>query len=106
MHSSLTKLFRKKGIESLDTLTEEERDVYNNYEKTLSKEELTIDDLRMFLKQQIDIIESKWSDYTLVQAKKSEFIPYHTVYKTLLRAIDAPQVEKESLEKYLTQLIK
>lgn len=101
----LTKLLKRKGIEKIEDLSTEERVVFDNYKATLAKEQLTIEDFKRFLETQITIIEGKWKNYDLENAKKAELIPYHTVYKTLLQAIEAPLVEKRALEEVLTQQV-
>lgn len=103
MNGLLAKLLKKKKIDSLENLSLEEQTTFDNYEKILSKEKLNIDDLKSFLQIQISNIESKWKDYNLEQIKKAELIPYHTVYKAILQAIDAPLSEREALEKFLNQ---
>lgn len=103
--SLLQKLLTRKGIKSTEELSKEERVVFDNYNKVLSKETLTIEDFKKFLETQITVIEGKWRDYDTKNEKKAELIPYHTCYKTLLQAIDAPLVEKRALEDYLNQQI-
>lgn len=105
MKGILQKLLARRGIESFDKLDEEEKQTFRNWDKTLSKEEMTLEDLKFFIKTQVGIIEAKWKDYGLEHTKKAELLPYYTVYKALLDAIGAPQQEREALEAYLvTQL--
>ena len=105
MKSILYKLLKKRGIESLDQLEPEEKRDFDNWNAVLSKEELTISDVKEFCQGQIGIIEMKWRDYTIDKEKKAEYIPYHTVYKILLQAIDSPRSTREQLEKHLLNLI-
>ena len=100
--SIITDIFRKRGIEDVTQLDKEERETFEKYEAILSKPDLTLADLKHFLESQIGIIETKWNDYD--RKNKEDLIPYHTVYKTLLNIITAPQVERETLEDYLRQL--
>ena len=106
MHSLIYKLFKKRGIEKLEDLTEEERITFKEWDKTLGKEELTLEDVKRFCNTQCEIIEGKWKDYTLLKEEKAELIPYHTIYKTLLTAIDSPKQAREALERQLTELTK
>ena len=101
----LSKLLNKKGIKDVSELSAEERIVFDNYERVLSKESLNVEDVKKFLEIQIGSIETKWKDYNYGEDKKAKLLPYHTCYKTLLQAINAPLAEKEALEKYLNQLI-
>lgn len=103
--SILPNFLKKRGVNSPSELTKEERVIYEEYQSILSKEELTTGDIRNFCKSQIEVIEGKWSDLNVSQERKSELLPYHTVYRLLLTAIDAPKSAKESLEKHLNQLI-
>lgn len=110
----LKNFLRSKGVESVDKLdntpnpdgSPTELDVFENYRKVLDKEELTVEDIKIFLAQQIGIIESQWKKLDLPQTRKAELIPYHTVYKTLESAISAPLAERAQLENHLTSLIK
>lgn len=105
---------RKKGIESFDKLDDTpmpdgsptEKQTFQNYNAILGKEALTLDDIKQFCATQIDVIESKWKDLNLSTEKKAEMIPYHSVYKSLLAAVDSPRSARENLEKYLIELTK
>lgn len=110
--SVLDIFLKKKGVQSPDELdntpntdgSPTERETYERYRKILSKEELTIEDIKLFLQGQIGIIEQKWKDYDTPNDKKAELIPYHTVYKTLEQVIRSPKAEREQLEAMLNQL--
>lgn len=106
MRNILSKILGKRGINNVNELSPEEKQTFDNWEKILSKEELSIEDIKQFCKTQIGLIEGKWSDLNIEQGKKSELIPYHTVYRTILQAIDSPKVVREALERQLNELIK
>jgi len=106
MHKLLQQLFKKRGIKDVNDLSEVEKSQYDEWQKILSKETLNLDDIKNFCQTQVSIIESKWSDYNLNNSRKSEMIPYHTVYRTILKAIDSPQIVREQLEEQLNNLIK
>jgi len=103
--SLLTKLLEKRNIKSLEELTKEERATFDGYQQILSKKELTVADIKQFLEGQLSIIETRWKDFNIDQAKKAELIPYFTVYKVILQAIDSPQAERAALEQLLIQQI-
>lgn len=105
MNSLLAKFLRKKGIESVKDLNPEEKATFERYQSILAKKDLSLDDLRQFIKARIDHIEMKWKDMNIEQSKKAELVPYYTVYKTLLQAIEAPIAEREALEQILIQQI-
>ena len=106
MHTLLEKLLGQRGIADVKELDEEEKQVFENWNQVLSKDELTLEDIKKFCATQVLIIEGKWADYSLDNVKKAELLPYYTVYKTLLNAIDSPKVGREALEQQLIQLTK
>jgi hypothetical protein len=114
MHTLIEKLLRKRGIKDFSELDNEpmidksptEKETFEGWQAVLSKEELTIKDIKEFCESQIGIIEGKWKDLSIQNEKKAELIPYHTVYKNLLAAIDSPQAARENLEKHLIELTK
>lgn len=103
--SILDKLLLKRGIKNTDELQPEEKAQFEVWKRTLNKEQLTVDDFKLFCQIQIDIIEGKWRDLNLDHSKKSELIPYHTVYKAMLLVIDSPKTAREALEIQLTQMV-
>lgn len=110
----LKKFLNNKGVQSAAELDDTpnpdnsptERQVFENYQAILNKDELTVPDIKLFLQTQVAMIEMRWRDMNLPQAKKAELIPYHAVYKMLEMAINAPRAEREQLEKQLNSLIK
>ena len=114
MHPLLLKLLNRRGIEDASKLDDtplpdgspSEKKMFENYQAVLSKEELTTKDIKEFCQSQVQVIEGKWRDLNLRQEAKAEWIPYHTVYKNLLSAIDSPRDARENLEKYLISLTK
>ncbi len=102
--SILDKILNKRGI-TADQLDAEEKATFENWRKILSKEELDINDIREFCKIQLEVIEAKWREINIDQNKKAQLIPYHTVYKMILLAIDSPRSAREQLEQQLNQLI-
>lgn len=106
MHALLEKFLKNKGINEVKNLTPEEKEVFDGYAKILSKKDVTISDIEEFCRNQVGLIEMKWRDYDIPAEKKAEFIPYHTVYKSLLAVIKSPQVAREQLERYLNEMLK
>jgi len=114
MHPLLSKLLHRRDIKDVTELSNaplpdgspSERQMFENYREILSKDELTIQDVRNFCAVQIEVIETKWKDLNLRQEQKAEWLPYFTVYRSLLLALDSPKMVRQNLEKYLTDLIK
>ncbi len=111
--SILTKFLEKRGLKSPEELDDTpntdgsptERETFNKWKGILSKETLSLEDMKLFIQGQIGIIEMRWRDMTTSAERKAELIPYHTVYKTLEQAISAPRAEREQLEAHLNQII-
>ena len=101
----LDKLLKKRGLKNETELSGEEQQTYEAWKEILSKEELSVPEMAEFCNRQISVIESKWRDLDVPQARKNEFIPYHTVYKALLEAIESPQHARKALEMQLNQLL-
>lgn len=105
MHSLLAKYLKRQGIKNKEELREDERPVFDKWEAMLNKDELTVEDIKKFCQAQIELVETKWADLNGDEYKKADLIPYHTVYKLLLKAIDSPRSERVALENMLNQLI-
>ncbi len=103
MHYILEKILKKRGINDLEELDKEEKATFETWQATLSKDELTPEDIKVFLQSQISIIEGKWAN--IESENKEKLIPYHTCYKLLLAAINSPKSARDALEKNLLQLI-
>jgi hypothetical protein len=105
MHGLIEKLLNKRGIKNPDQLDPEEKQTFENWQLVLNKSELTTADIVTFCRSQVSVIESKWKDLDVPQAKKAELIPYHTVYKMMLAAIESPLSARNALEMQLNQLL-
>lgn len=101
--SLLDKLLDKKGIKNIDDLTLEERAIFDGYKVTLTGKNVSIKDLEEFCRNQIRIIEGKFSGPD--DTHDSYLKACLHVYLTLLKAIEAPKVERENLERYLIAII-
>lgn len=99
----LTRLLAKRGIDKIEDLSVEEKAIFDRYKVVLTGEAVSVASLKEFCKAQIAVIESRFA------APSTEHDVYFKaclhVYLNLLKAIEAPEAERESLEKYLTQLI-
>ena len=100
----LNQLLQKRGVK-YDDLREEEKTQFEQWKLVLTKDELTTQDIKNFCQQQVDIVNGKWQDLNLEQAKKAELIPYYTIYSLLLKVLDSPKEAREALEKNLRQLL-
>lgn len=99
----LSKLLDKFGVQKESDLSIEEKVTFDQYKKILVGETVTVNSLKEFCKSQIRIIETKIAD-GINRPTDIQLSSLH-VYLNLLKAIEAPEAERESLENYLNQLI-
>lgn len=101
--SLLSRVLEKRGIEKEEDLSLEEKAVFDRYKAILSGTNVSVETLKSFCKSQISIIEG-----TIADGKNKptdlQLASLH-VYLNLLKAIEAPEAERESLERYLTQIV-
>lgn len=102
MHGLISRILDKRKIDSVEELEPEERSQIRQWNIVLSGESVTIDTLREFCRSQISLIEDRADGVIPLTMIQQACIH---VYKNLLKAIEAPEAERKSLELYLTQLI-
>ncbi len=100
--NSLSKLLTKFGVKSQEDLSPDELVTYERYKTILNGDSVTIDGVKEFCRSQIKIIESKCDGVNLLTAVQQASLH---VYMNILRMIEAPEQERESLERYLNQII-
>lgn len=105
MHSLISRLFEKRKIVDLQSLSNEENETFRKWDAILSTEEVTPDSIKKFCLQQREFIERQWDNLDNSERKNERLILQHTMYSKLLSVIDAPQKEREQLESYLQSLI-
>lgn len=105
MHYLLRKLLDKRGIQAKDQLEGDEKKDFERWETILGGGEMTIEKLEKFCEAQIQIIEERWKPLTVDAIENNRLVTAYTIYRTLLKVLKSPSVERETLEKYLTNLI-
>lgn len=105
MHDLLRQWLKKLKIKDVSGLSEEEKETFDTWSKTLSEGEITVERIEEFCQNQIEVIESQWRDMNNSERKNERLIVLHTVYSTLLKMINAPKQERANLERYLRQLL-
>lgn len=100
--SLLSKLLEKRGIEKEEDLSAEEKAVFDGYKRVLSGETVKVEDIKTFCESQIRVIESLCDGKTPLTILQQACLH---VYFNILKAIQAPEAEREALERHLTQLI-
>ena len=106
MHPLIEKLLEKRKIKDISELTGDEKETFDKWEQILSQGEMTVDRISEFCQAQVKTIEAQLKNLDNPPQKNERLIIYFNVYKTLSNLIDNPQAERESLERYLQQLIK
>lgn len=104
MHILLTKLLNKRGLKR-EELSQEEKTWFDEKQKILSGEEITIERVETFCKAQLGLIEDQFRNFENENRKNERLIVAHSIYSSLLKAIHAPKVERAQLEEYLNKLI-
>ena len=104
MNNLLSRLLTKRKI-TKEELSEEEKKDFERWENILSGE-ISVEKISEFCKAQKDIIENQWKDFGNEPMKNERLIIAHTIYSTIIKTINSPEVERKSLENYLNELIK
>lgn len=105
MNNLISKILALRGIKTKDELTAEERADFDRWEHILSKGDMSVDVIKQFCQNQVSIIDKSLRDLDNSPAKNERLILQRLVYSTIINSIEAPQLERESLEKYLQSLL-
>lgn len=106
MFEILTRYFKKRGITSVEELSEEERITYDKWVKILSEKELTMDGLLDFCRDQKRIVEGQITNMDNSDKKDNILKAALSFYNTMIGIIEKPKAERESLIRYLEDLLK
>lgn len=101
----LSKLLEKRGIKNKDYLEPDEKATFESWERVLSGEKISVENIALFCKNQLNNIESQFKDLDAPIEKKSRLTLLHSVYSSILGLINNPQASKESLERYLQDMV-
>lgn len=96
--SILSKWLDKRGIQKEEDLTPEEKVVFDRYKRVLTGEVVTIATLKAFCQNQLDIVLTACDGKNILTPIQQASIH---IYRNLLKAIEAPEAERESLERML-----
>ena len=105
MHFLLEKLFKKRGIKDINDLDQAEKETYDKWEKILGESEMTVDKIKEFCQSQLNVIEEQLKSFDNTLQKNERLVIYFNVYKAIMDLTKSPVAERESLIKYLNQLI-
>lgn len=100
--SLLDKLLSKRNIKSIDELVPEERAQFDRWNYILKGDVVTVDSLKDFCKTQVQVIEARCDGVQPMTVMQQACLH---VYLNIIKAIEAPEAERSSLEAHLNQLI-
>lgn len=103
--SIIDKLLGKRGVEKVEDLSIEEQTQVQKWSLVLRGDSVTVPMIKEFCLNQIRIIEANFASKAGVYEENVYMKASLNVYLNLLKLIEAPEAERASLEKYLTQLI-
>lgn len=106
MNFLLQKWLEKIGVKNVSNLSADEKATYDSWNKTLSEGEITVDKIKEFCKAQKKLIEGQYSNPDNTDKKDNILKASLGIYNALIGLLESPMAERESLEKYLNQLIK
>jgi len=104
MHTAIETLLRKRGIESVNDLSPEEKQQYDQWQKVLVNEPITIPRFVEFLNVQKSIVENSLTNLNNSTLVNDRLIVQLNIYSKLLKFLDSDKTEREALIKYLTTL--
>lgn len=105
MHPLLRKLLNFRNLPDTSSLKKEEKQTYDDWQRILSTGVISVDKIKEFCQNQIQMIQAQWRNLDNNKDKNSRLIVMHTVYTNLLSLIDSPNKERENLEKFLISLV-
>jgi len=106
MQNLISKILQKRGIKKIEDLDKGEKETFDKWEKILTTEEITIETLVEFMDSQLKVATNNVANPDNSPKKDAKLKAMITIYNSLLGIIKSPKVEKETLEKYLEQLLK
>jgi hypothetical protein len=101
----LSELLYKLGLKYED-LKPEERKVYEQWSRVLTKPDTTIADLKQLLPQELERSRKEQNDYTNDTKKDLFYKAYIRILENLTLMITAPSEQRENLKNQLRQQFK
>jgi hypothetical protein len=101
MNKHVERLMVKRGIRDVNSLNPEEKAAVMEWERRLSKPDLTVPDVVAFCRERLAAIEGRWADASVTDGERLRLVERHCVLKAILGAIDGPGKEREETERWL-----
>mgnify|MGYP001593032930 FL=1 len=107
MHTLLSKLLKKRGIENEEDLSKDEREWFKEKERVLSvSDTISVEDVKKFCELQVSSVVNEFANLDNSKRKNERLVVVFSVYNAILKSFTASKQERETLEDYLEQLIK
>lgn len=97
----LDQILQKLGLKSIDDLKPAERVTWMQWASILGKRDVTIDDLKKFLPQELERATIELRKHDNSAQKDSYYKAYGDILATITKVITAPEHERESLRSML-----
>jgi hypothetical protein len=104
MHTKLLEVLAKQGLKE-EQLSPEEKVTFDNWNRVLSNEKITLENVRDFCNQQKTIIESMFGTLDNSSQKNDRLVLMHSIYSKIARVTVADHTERLAVEAQLNLLI-
>jgi len=104
MNVFLSKLLTKRKVKH-EELSPEEKQDFDRWEKILSSGEITVKKIEEFCRNQLVSIDSQMRSVDNSSQKNERLVCLHSVYSAIIGLLSGPETEKQTLERYLTDLL-
>lgn len=105
MHQLLERLLKKRKIESIVELDKDEVRDFDRWQRILIAKEIDLENLKDFIKEQKGKAEQEIANPDNTKERDMFLKASLNIYRSLLELIESPRAEKETLEKFLNQLL-
>jgi len=102
----LESILEKLGVTSPDQLTAAERKTWMEWTHTLAKRDVTIEDLKTFLPQELDRAHGELRDFKNTNEKDMFYKAYASLLENITKFITSPAKERDELIAFLKQKYK
>jgi len=100
----IEEILKKFGVKSYGDLTEEERVVFDKWMGVLSKQELTINDVRGYIQSVRDVVEDKLTETTHNKEEDIFLKARLKNYRLLDAFLLSPEKAKEEVNKHISSI--
>ncbi len=105
MQNILSSILAKRGIKDKSELTKEERKDFDNWQRILEEEEVTIASLSEFIEGEIVQVQNEFKDLDRTPEKTERLALKLSIYSTIQEVLTSKKNEREALIEYLTTLL-